>query len=1267
MMKKSLWLLLLLFAYLPCAVAIDYDNDGVNDDPYRPGFIRYNTQSLYFFIDLTQSQNFYTLEFDNDSDTTYTFTTGDGFTVHNDNDGILRPLEQASFKVTIYPDRLTDGMRQDIASGALQLEALDQPAGAIVSASPITIYDDSTMPFNVTVANVTPEMASLPVQFNLFNTSSGQNIVIDSGETGQYLTTDDRPFGHITSLDAYDTLPGLTIVSGSQLTVSGWAFDDNDGMTLTLYYKRPADPTDTPVQTTVSRSVHPINTEIPYWGDTYPSGFAIEWDNDAHRGYYDVRVVLNDGSHEVSLPTQNIYWNKPPDGELYQPVPDEDITAGSIVVSGAAYDMDVDLGISAYLSSVEVYVDSPSHMIRRIPNPDFDNDTLLFNFTWDTVYDFSQGQHTLFAIAYDSFGLSQQFGTRTITIFKTAPEILSVFPRLGPWKGNTVVSITGSNLDTVNSVQFGSETASIIPGSQTAGLMQVQISAIAPPQSRYVDVSLTNSSASAVRQDGYRFLPAELGVGPITDTIADILYNNLKSQLYLLNVTQNRVDVYAPDPSDALAYAKSSDFALNASAVPLAMDIAKYQTAGYVIYENRSFVDFYDFTSTPVLADTIPLTDNEGDPVDTVSLATLMYDVLLVGTQGLNASLLMVEVEPSQLNHSITTLGLGASYNRIEIFSSSNKAVAYIVAKDTTANTFDVFRFDARSMLLTQVPMTLALDPGQVGEVKIAPNYNGTQSIIYTTDAVALYDSQGSLLDTGFYGADHIIFDNTRAMFYTFNNGDSSFTLRTPTNLDEEITFSYFPQSATAYGDLELSWSGETLFAVTPQGIAAVKIGDIYPQVSVTPTFVTSQDTLQVVAQNAGNIPENIDLFVNDTLQSSQVLTQSDNDTHTFSMPVPLSDDTSGSLFARLNGYPSKEEDLYLMSNLFDKVADMSGLATFKPAGLFYDDLRSDLYVFDASKSSGVSVARFHITFDVNGTVAATRMPVPAAMQIAYPIGMSATNDYILAVSRLTKHCYWFDVDTFDATGSADVYSATVSPYISLSGVTGYSPRVDIGVNYAYVWNQLSTGGPDVYQIDLDTRTVTRCNFISPRTSDIIIDYTDNPLNDRAYAVSSTVYNTNSDFVTIFEPGLPASSISAVSTIDLPVNAGGYQLAVNDEAVFATLRTLKGISLIMPDLSGSENHGQMPIISNHSKSPQFFSVNNEYLVFNGRESNNTYALSFIDVNIWNDYPADIPFDMIGTFNTGGARTYDVEIIFDKLFTVIGEEIYIIDLPQKEDE
>ncbi len=1260
-MRKIVWLIIQLCLITSYAMAVDYDNDGVNDDPYRPNFIGYESQNLYFYIDLQSADRFYSITLDNDSQP-YTFTTSDGYTMSNDNDGILQPLEMARMRVVVHPERLTPGLQQDLASGALKLVMLKSPPDTIGDVSdPITIMDNSEIALDVTIDRLTPEMENLAFTLNLYNTSSGSNVYIQSSDTSLFLPTDDRPFGHITGLNTYSTHNDLSIISGDPLILDGWAFDDNDGMAVTMYYKRPSDPTDVQAQAAVSRQFNMINLELPYWGQVYPSGFTVEWDNEDLRGYYDLRIELNDGSHTVSLPTQKVFWNKPPDGGLLTPIHNEDITDPEILVSGIAYDLDVDVDINAYLSAVEVYVDSSSNLIGTIPNTAPDNDTMEFQFIWDTVYDQSEGEHTIYAIAYDSFGLSTQFGTRTITIYKTSPVIISIVPRLGPWRANTVVSITGANLSSVSDVHFGSTAASIISASQTDTLMQVQLPQISDPASQYVDVTIGNTANGHTKQDGYRFVPAELGLNTITDVISDMEFNNMTGQLYLLNQSTRQVDIYEPLPGDGLVYGATDSFAIRSTAVPSKIDLSKEQTILYALYDNLSILEIYDLQTGGTLIDAVALEDNDGDPVNPVSMAYLMYDIVLIGSTTPNACLLMAQLDTSGASYDISQLPIGLQYEDIEVVPSSNKATAYIVAKDTDTDTFDVFLYEARTMLLTPLAVTIPLATGQVGEVSVAPNYNGSEFLVYTSTDIALFDHTGSLLDSAVYGADYVTFDNTRAMLYTFNSGDSFFTLKNPSDLSESISYIHFPNAQFASGEPVLDWIGDKLFALTPQGIAAVKIGDIYPQLSINPMFVKSDDTIELVAQNAGHVPENIEVYVNDQLQSGKTLVQSDNDTHTFSMPVTLDDDTSGKLVARLNGYTSKAENLYLLSSLFDKVADMSGLETFQPGGLFYDDSRSDLYVFDAWKATGTTIARFHIEVDSQGVVSAQRLAVPSEIQVPYPVGMSRANDYILVISRSMKSCYWFDVETFDATSSATVLSAMVSPYISLSGVAGYSPKVDIGVNYAYVWNQLSSGGPDVFQINLDTQAVARCNFISPRTSDVIIDYADDPADDRAYAVSYTTPGRQSDFVTIFDPTQPATQIIALSTIDLGSYSGAYQLALNDEALFSTLRTVKGVSLIMPDHSGADNHVTLNILEGSAIQPQFITTNNDFLAFDGVQAGNSYALSFIDVNIWNDYPADAPFDVTATYAPASSTLYDIQMIQNKLFTVIDNEIYIIDL------
>ena len=383
---------------------------------------------------------------------------------------------------------------------------------------------------------------------------------------------------------------------------------------------------------------------------------------------------------------------------------------------------------------------------------------------------------------------------------------------------------------------------------------------------------------------------------------------------------------------------------------------------------------------------------------------------------------------------------------------------------------------------------------------------------------------------------------------------------------------------------------------------------------------------------------------------------------------IPTLSDNETMLRPTLYGYPGKAEKLYVMRKLNDLVDNKNGLNYFYPAGLFYDTTRSDLYAFDPSQTGGFSIARFHIQIDNDGSISCIRKNIPPSMQVANPISMTRVHDYILVLSLYSRQCSWFNVSDFDATGSAEVRTAGISPYITPSGVAGYSPAGHSDINYAYLWNSVSTGGVDIFQLDLESGIISWCNqIIAPHTTDIYIDYNESDYtSDRAYAVSSLLNNAPSDFVSVFEPFKPANQIERISMIWFDHGSGVYKMLSNNDHLFALLYNGKGVTLCDPDLSGDEMHILYPLLDNDSKYSRFFAVDDNNLVFSGQEKDNSFSFSIMDVNTRNDYPFMPPFDITANYNISTAQIYDMELIEDNMFIVIGNSIYIINLAEKEE-
>ena len=1262
-MKTIKFLAIILLVFLSSAFAIDYDNDGSNDDPYVPSFIRWDYDCLSVFLDLDSTQTFYALTFDNDSSTEYAFHTQDGFSLVNNHDNIMQPLEMAEVRIRVYPDRLPSLLTQDIASGALKLEVREMPQNTIIASAPVTVYDNSEVSLVYTVAYVTPGMELLPLYLNLYNTSSNENIFLSSVDQTKFMVTDDRPFGHLTSVDYTFIENNVKIVSGEDLSVHGWAFDDDSNMDIYLSYKKFELDNDNLIDSDLTKYPSAINSEIPYWGDNYNSGFTLTSDDPVPRGYIDLSVNLKDADHDIKIATEQIFWNKEPDGDIFFPLPDESITTNQMEITGRARDLDVDLSISAYLSTVEVYLDNDNNPLIKLVHTELENDTLEFSFILDNVFDYSEGMHTLYAVATDSYGLSKVFGTRTIQIAKYAPIIVEISPRLGPWKGESILSITGDHFSSVTDVMIGNYSAEIIQGSQTDSLIQVRIPMIDTPKSQYADVSITNLYSSTVRQDGFRFIPAELNNLSLTGVISDMKYNNFNSRLYLLDQTASNISYYRMNAANDLLLEFDDSFDTHTIGLPVKMDFSKSGTNLFIIYELNNLIDIYDISGSNVYLDTISLFDNDSLPVNTGSLSYMMFDSLLVGTTGLNANLFLITLDYDTLNHTITQLSLpktdpSLEYTSVEVYPCSNKSTAYILCKDENLNTFDVYRFDAKDQIITPIPAVYTLLPGELDELKICVNYNGYSFAVYTKSYIAKYNSDGNMLSYSHSGMDTAVYDALRDILYYVNNGETYFSLKSSKDVNEDVTFCHFPASSTAADIMAVDWTGENMFALTLEGVAGFKVSHIYPNISVSPSFVKKPDTILITANNAGYIPENIEILVNNEPQPTTHI-ESDNDTHTFSIPVPMDNDTSGKILAKLYGYPSESHNVYMMTKLVDKVDNKAGLAYFYPSGLFYHETYSDLYAFDSSQTGGFSIVRFHIEQDNEGVVHVTRKTVPRAFQVCNPISITNVHNNIVVLSGYTKNCSWFDVQQWDNTAVEDVHKVSFMPLISPSGITGYSPKNNLSINYAYIWDKVSTGGQNILQLNLNTATITQCNIVSPHTTNIYIDHDDNYLNDKAYAVAST------DIVTAFEPYKEASQVTPLTTIPMPALSGPNKISANDDYLFASLIELYGIAVFCPDFSGAENHLVDVIFESTTKMPWFISANNEYLAFSASDPGNLFSFNLVDVNFWNDFPFENEFSLASSYSTSNYAIYDLKIINNKLFVIIGKDIHIIDLLEKE--
>ena len=1258
-MKKFGYLILLILCYAVPVVAIDYDNDGFNDvypngsqDDYRPYFMRHDMATVNIYIDFNQMTPFFTMTLNN---------------------GVMTPISQGTVNVQIATDQLIQSgslLAQNIASGSLKLEIAEIPGNTVIKGEPVTIYDNSEVSLPFTIAYLTPDMANLPLTLNLYNDNDGCNMHLISSDINLFQQTDDRPFGQQLSLNSFMTIGDTDIVQGDTVQIQGWAFDDNEGMAVSIIFQRDEFDNDNIALAEVIKSVHSINDTIPYWGASYPSGFQIDWNTEDRRGNYLLTTRLNDGSHEVDLETKKIFWNKKPEIEINTPAPYENIYTMDYLLTGEAVDLDVNVDIGAFLSSVEIYIDDESNMIGLLTHNDLANEDIVININWSPLSDYDQGEHVLYAVARDSFGLVSDELAVPIVIFNAAPSIINVSPRLGPWEGNNIVSITGNGLAGLSNVSFQNIPASILPGA-TDSLVQVIVNSFVPPESRYTELRVSNDYGSYFKQDAYRFIPAKLNPFDNDSQFADIKYRNLDNTLYVLNSSDHTVDVYEQDDVNDLDLTYSSSFATSGNAVEaeLKMELSRLEDIMFLIYDSSNRIELYDLENEGSVLDTIYITDGGGSPVAVNSSAYLISDEylmtgsLIVGTQGPNAGLYLIHLDLNSFNHTVEEITLPGNYDIITVYSSSNKSTAYILFKDSGSGDCLVYRYDARYDLFSDsLPCSLSLSLPEINELKLAVNYNGAEFMLYTSSQILRFDKYGVLLDSASYGMDLALYDSCRSILYTLNDGESAVNIRSVENLNEEITFCDLPDNSQSTASASLDWNGEFIFALAHQGTAVVKVNDIYPEIVDLPTFIQTGQTVQFKVNNKGQVPENVATYV-DKIEKE---TTYDNDNNTYTLTYPLDNDSLEKLAAKLYGYPSKEKSIYMMTKLADIVDNAAGLPYFYPAGLFYDEIRSDLYAFDPSQTGGFTMARFHIDIDNEGEITVTRKMIPFQMYVGNPISMAVVNDYIVVLSLYSNQCSWFNVVDFDLTASQTVNTANISPYITPSGIVGYSPVNQPGINYLYLWNSLSTGGPGgLFQINLDTGMVGVCfQITSPHITDVYIDYdSSDHTKDKAYAVSSF----GQDIINVFEPFKVFSNISSFTEINLGSASGAYKIVSNDEHFFVSLYDSKGITLFDPDLSGGANHFVYNILNNDSKYSRFLTADNNNIVFSGKEADNSFTLSFMDINSWDDYPYAVPFNISENYTVSSYQIYDVKSIKGKVFTIIGHDIYIINLINKEED
>lgn len=1242
--------LLIIMGLLSPLHAVDYNNDGVNDDPYMPGLKSYASTGLSFYINMKETDPLFSLTISHDSNTNYAFSTADGFVLRNDGDTIMEALEMGSATISIDISQLPEEFKTDLSAGALKIDVLES-SNFRVSSQPVTINNNAAKSISFMVTGVDEHSTQEPLRLNLYNTSTGQNMILSSAKKGMYMTVDDAPFGHITGINSAQSHEGLSVISADAVIIDGWAFDDDD-MTVRLYNTI----TGMEIDSTVQRSVGAINTEIPFWGSDYQSQFTLSWHDPAAYGYYEVSVHLNDGSHDIVLPGGAIFLNRAPQGEITAPLADSYVDYTEFVIAGAVYDIDVNVGLGSYISCAELYIDGT--LLTSIPNPEPENDTFYFSFTYpaDTSV-LPDGRHTLYAVAHDSFGSTTIFGERTFLSVSSVPVITSISPRIGPWHGNTMITVNGEGLALATNLRIGQAQHDLSGAALSDDACITLLPAIDVPQSRYVDVAISNPLGSFISYDGYHFIQAELDTSVTSATVADIIYDNSKKMVIVADEYASSIIRY--DVEDCMLY-YHDELEITSGTNAYLADISRAEDALCVVTQPYYVLELIDLSDNSRNMPTVTL-PGVNDLTRPTSLAWMQCNNILIGSTGDFAQLFKIEMDNAYSGYSVSTIQFDTDYEKITVVGSSNKAVAYILCADFDTDSIDLFVYESQWEHIRQVDLDYQFSGSDASLLRLSTDYNGSEFLLYSAHSTYRFNADGDLLESAAYGADLILYDERRPVFYSINDNDSFFTLHTSRDLNKELTYCHFPESATARAVASLDWKGDYMFAVADEGISIVKLSDIYPHVECTPLFAEQGGTLTLTSHNSGNVAQNVSVVVSDTyIPATHV--SSDNDDHVFSIQVPMDNDSSGQLHTLVSDIPSEGVDVLMMCKLFDKITDTSGLDSFYPAGLFYDEVRSDLYAFDPSHSGPVSIVRVHLDIDNDGAVTAVRKSIPPEMQVANPISITRVHDYILVVSLYLRSCSWFNVVDWDTEQAARVQAAVISPYICPSGARGYSPSDRPDINYAYVWNSISTGWADIFQLDLDTGEFQRCPLISPYTNDIFIEHNavDSSL-DRAYAVSRQLWGCASNYITVFDPRLPASDMAPVTKVQMNTISSLYKVFSTQNALFASFINTTGLGLFVADESGAHNHAFVPIYDNDSLTATFFDAGAENLAFSARTTDNTYSLNIMDSNMFNDSPAADPYDVVYSYDAGTRKAEDVKIIGNKLVTIIGKEIYIVDL------
>lgn len=1128
---------------------------------------------------------------------------------------------------------------------------------------------------------------------------------------------------------------GVKIISGDAIAFEGWAFDDNDSMAIALRLQKPSETTVIPFALQPTRSIFEfdngdnITSLLPYWGLNFNARYSVELNSTnagSISGRYNVLIRGNDGKiypdNDSDLGTDQFFWNKPPQVTLLLPM-QNDTLGSTFEVSVISSDNEIDDEYEAYLSHVTVAMvkeenvderDNESQIIvldERM-NPNFSSGAFNFSFTFvDNEGALTTGNYFIFARVYDSYGLSAE-SIIPVTVNKEAPVITRIIPQLGTVLGNHRIYIEGLNLLNVTHVNIGSVIAPVI-APKTDSLLTVNMPLFTPssaPLPLYVDVELTHFEGSVTKPDGYRFFNAAINQIVQSVNRIGLAYDNVHENIVLLNNVDSTVEIYAENSIDPLTFTFTNDIQL-AFATPIKMELSRFAEQLFVIFNGASNnkVEIIDLAAETVLPSGFTIVDPNSEGFSTIahSLAfitsdryahlnrnasTLTHqflDRLLIGTSGTQAGLYRVFLDPdNQPSGHILDQLLSSSqshYERIEVAGASNKSTAYILAIDNDTISFELFRYDAFTDSIESIPVsTFPNLSSEINHLNIASNYNGSEFMIYSQSDATVFKSDGTIITSGSAGADYAAFDPLRSTLYFSNLGSTTFDLKSSVNLGQELTYVHFPENDSLSIPFDFDWAGDRMFALTAQGISVLSTGEIYPRIDAfAPQFAHQNDDIEVVISNAGNVTENIELLINNTAQASAQHLSSINDTHTFSVQNPLDNDTSGTLVARVNNYPSEKHDVLMIADVFDKLPanQKNGLSVFAPSSLYIDEENSDLYILDASSTGGLSVIRISIDINPSGTVSVTRLPVPIAMRsFPNPIGIARIHNYIALVSRYSKQCIWFDMDGFDTQLLGDPnnhnfpYQVANMPLnLYPSGIAGYSPSDNLAINYAYIWYTPSSGGLDIFQLNLDSGIITLLqNLASPSPIDIYIDNT----RDRAYVSSSQISNALPDFVTVFQPSLEATSIVPITRVFFTdVNKSRPQdLFSSIDYLFVSRYNTRNLSIFAPDesdlnpnTSTNDTHFILDIYQNASKKSKTYSANSEYIAFASANPDNSYSIDILDAYYWNNFPFMEDFTSVYSFTPANEKIFDVEIFNNKLFTIIGRDIVIIDLPIKKED